>query len=122
MGKSSRFRAMVVFAALGVSGQASAHAHLEASVPADKAIVVVSPAELGMRFSEELNLRFSGVKISGPGQSEVEAGPVKLRDDGKTLVVPLAASLGAGGYVVEWHVLSIDGHKVSGRFRFTVKP
>jgi len=35
--------------------------------------------------------------------------------------VPLKTPLAAGDYQVNWHVLSVDGHKTQGSYRFSVK-
>jgi methionine-rich copper-binding protein CopC len=117
-------RLLVVSAtiSLGLSGQALAHAHLTTSVPADKATVATTPTEIDLRFSEELELKFSGVSIVGPGKVVVKVGDAKLLDEGKTLTVPVTHTLDAGRYTVEWHVLSTDGHKTKGSLDFVVKP
>jgi methionine-rich copper-binding protein CopC len=120
-----RFCRLFVFAStasLALAGQAFAHAHLKAAVPADKATVAASPAELDLSFSEELNLTFSGIKVTGPGKTGVKTGEASLKEDDKTLVVPVSGTLGAGSYTVEWHALSTDGHKTSGSYSFTVQP
>lgn len=122
MSRLNRFFAASLVAVLGFSGEALAHAHLTASTPADKSTVTVSPAALELHFSEELNIRFSGAKLSGPGNVEIKAGEAKLADEGKTLTLPIATKLDAGSYTVEWHVLSTDGHKTNGSYGFTVKP
>ena len=38
------------------------------------------------------------------------------------LHVPLGQKLKAGVYVVSWHVVSVDTHKTSGSYKFTVAP
>ncbi|MFO6426812.1 copper resistance protein CopC [Escherichia coli] len=35
--------------------------------------------------------------------------------------VPLADSLKPGTYIVDWHVVSVDGHKTKGHYTFSVK-
>lgn len=102
-------------------GPAFAHAKLESSVPANAAIVAAAPTELTLKFSEGLELRFSGASITGPSGA-VTPGAARLdpKDD-TVLVVPLAAPLPAGTYSVEWHALSTDGHKTQGSYAFTVK-
>jgi methionine-rich copper-binding protein CopC len=122
MSKSNWFLATSFAAALLMSGQAMAHAHLSSSVPTDGATVAASPTEIDLHFSEELNLKFSGIKIIGTDKAEAKTGNAKLTDSGKTLVVPVSAALPAGTYTVEWHVLSTDGHKTSGSYSFSVKP
>ncbi|WP_431323962.1 copper homeostasis periplasmic binding protein CopC [Rhizobium sp. YTU87027] len=122
MSTLSRLVALSTVAILGFAGQALAHAHLTETVPADEATVAASPAELDLHFSEELNIKFSGVKITGPDKAVVKTGDAMLMDEGKTLMVPLPETLGPGAYAVEWHVLSTDGHKTNGTYGFTVKP
>lgn len=107
---------------LGLSGQALAHAHLTTSVPADSATVANAPTEIDLHFSEELEFKFSGITIVGPGKAVVKIGDAKLLDEGKTLMVPVTDRPDAGRYTVEWHVLSTDGHKTKGSYDFVVKP
>jgi len=121
MSKALRIVSAAAVLAAVAAGQALAHAHLKDSIPADKASVA-TPAELDLIFTEELNLRFSGVKVTGPDKNNVKLGDAKLSGDEKTLSVPVSGRLGAGQYAVEWHVLSTDGHKTNGSFTFTVKP
>ncbi len=122
MATLSRLTIASAAALIGFAGQVFAHAHLTKSVPADKEIVATSTAEIDLRFSEELNIKFSGVKITGPGNGLVKIGDLMLMDEGKTLMVPLTETLAPGAYSVEWHVLSTDGHKTNGIYGFTVKP
>jgi methionine-rich copper-binding protein CopC len=112
---------LAALAIASLSTAAFAHAHLKSSVPADKS-TVAAPQELDMTFSEELNLKFSGVKITGPNKGAVKTGDAMLMDEKVGLMVPVSEKLGPGAYNVEWHALSADGHKTSGTFTFTVKP
>jgi methionine-rich copper-binding protein CopC len=48
----------------------------------------------------------------------VEAG--KARVTGNVMRVPLKA-IGAGTYLVNWRVLSVDTHRTQGSFRFHVR-
>ncbi|MGQ7169668.1 copper resistance protein CopC, partial [Escherichia sp. R-CC3] len=48
--------------------------------------------------------------------------PAKRNEqDQKQLIVPLADSLKPGTYIVDWHVVSVDGHKTKGHYTFSVK-
>ena len=108
--------------ALGLSGQAFAHAHLKSATPADKSTIKASPSELDLTFSEGLNLKFSGIKVTGPDKAVVKLGDPMLMQNDTVLMVPVSGTLGAGTYTVEWHALSADGHKTNGSYTFTVKP
>ncbi|NTH75538.1 copper homeostasis periplasmic binding protein CopC [Agrobacterium rhizogenes] len=108
--------------ALGLAGQAFAHAHLKSAAPADKSTLTSSPSELDLTFTESLNLKFSGVKLTGPNKTAIKLGDPGLTRNGKILTVPVSSPLGSGTYTVEWHVLSTDGHKTNGSYTFIVKP
>ncbi|MRX11795.1 copper homeostasis periplasmic binding protein CopC [Pseudoduganella sp. FT25W] len=121
MSRLVRVISLAVLANIAVAGHAWAHAHLKAAVPAAQA-AVASPSGLDLTFSESVNPSFSGVRLTGPDQQEVRLEAVSLADGGKTLRAPVAVKLAPGVYSVDWHVLSVDGHKTSGAYRFTVKP
>lgn len=116
-----RILSVTALASIALAGQAFAHAHLQSSTPADKA-AVVSPGEIDLTFTEELNLKFSGVTLTGPDKGEVKLGDGMLEEGDKVLMVPVSDKLAPGSYTVDWHVLSTDGHKTSGTFTFTVNP
>lgn len=118
--RAGRLAAGVLLAGLLLGGQAFAHAKLTGSTPAAGA-AVTSPAEVALTFNETLNLAFSGVALVGP-EGAVATGDAALSADGKGMVVPVAGALAPGDYTVEWHVLSVDGHKIKGRYSFTVSP
>lgn len=122
MSNLARILASATIASFALTGQALAHAHLKSSVPADKAVVRTAPTELDLTFSEELNLKFTGIKVTGPGNKAVKTGEAMLMDGDKALMVPVPGALAAGAYTVEWHALSADGHKTRGKYTFTVKP
>ena len=116
-----RFRlgALAALLSLGLAGPAFAHAHLKSAVPAQNA-TVPAPSTLRLGFSEGLELRFSGIKLTGPGGAAVPTGDATLDTDGMTLIVPVAGALPAGAYTVDWHALSKDGHTTKGSYAFTV--
>ncbi len=116
-----RILSVTALASFALAGQAFAHAHLKNSAPGDKA-AVASPSELDLTFTEEMNLKFSGLTVTGPDKGQVKLGEGMLEDGGKVLMVPVSDKLAPGSYTVDWHVLSTDGHKTEGNFTFTVKP
>ncbi len=115
-------RLAIASVALALSAsQASAHARLVSAVPAAGSTVAASPSELDLTFSEAMNLKFTGVKVTGPGGAAVATGAAATK--GKvTLVVPIGGNLAPGTYTVEWHALSADGHKTGGTYKFSLKP
>ncbi|BCU55340.1 CopC domain-containing protein YobA [Enterobacter kobei] len=99
-----------------------AHAHLKHQYPAADANVDAAPQALTLNFSEGIEPKFSGVKITGAKQQDVKTGPVKRNENDKTqLIVPLEQALTPGEYTVDWHVVSVDGHKTTGNYHFSVR-
>ena len=102
--------------------QAAAHAHLKTQYPAADAVMTASPQALTLTFSEDIEPAFSGLEIAAANQQPVALG--KAQRDAKMhnqLIVPLEKPLTRGSYQVNWHVLSVDGHKTKGRYSFSVK-
>lgn len=110
------------FILIALAGQALAHAHLKSATPAADTVLSAAPSDVDLVFTEDLELKFSGVKVTGPDDVAVTTGEAMLVKGKKTLMVPLKGPLKPGSYTVEWHVLSVDGHKTKGRYTFTVKP
>ena len=106
---------------LTVTG-AFAHAHLQQQLPAANAEVNASPQALTLSFSEGIETQFSGVTLTGPQQKTVALGkPTRDESNKSQLTVPVEQALTPGEYTVDWHVVSVDGHKTKGQYTFTVK-
>ena len=122
MSKTIITTGLATIVAFALAGQALAHARLKGATPAVNSTVAMAPSELDLDFSEDLDLKFSGVKVSGPDKAAITTGDAMLMNKNTTLMVPLSGKLGAGTYTVDWHALSADGHKTHGSYKFTVKP
>lgn len=121
MWKLTRYSALVAATLLALSGPAFAHAHLTSATPPVDGKISTSPSRIVLHFTEGVNLRFTGLTISGPGGTPVATGNPKLKPgDDQTLIVPLPKTLKAEQYQVSWHALSKDGHKTHGSYHFTV--
>lgn len=99
------------------AGPASAHNQLEATVPADGAVVDAPPASVVLTFDQPVLALGTQVVVLGPDGATVSAGGPRLVDDDVTQ--DLAGELPAGEYRVEWRATSADGHPVSGELGFT---
>lgn len=124
MGFTAKFtcRTLLLLASLAASPAVFAHAHLKHQYPAADANVTAAPQALTLNFSEGIEPKFSGVKVIGSQQQAVKIGAVKRNDNDKTqLIAPIEQALTPGEYTVEWHVVSVDGHKTQGSYRFSVK-
>jgi copper transport protein len=115
-----------VFAALlvmvAVAGPASAHAELVASMPSQRAVIGSEPTQVTLRFSEEIVLRLSAMKVIGPDGRRLDAGSLHAGPFGAdSMAVDLAADTKHGTFVVVWQVTAADdGHASSGTVMFAV--
>ena len=115
-------RVSALLASFFVSAAAFAHAHLQRQTPAADLTVAESPKTLTLNFSEGIETSFSGVVLTGPQQQVVATGKLTRRDSSPTqLIVPVTQPLTSGTYTVDWHVVSVDGHKTKGQYHFSVK-
>ncbi len=105
-----------------LSQQALAHAHLTSAEPAQQSEVSVSPDHLTLHFSEDLEAAFTGITLSQDGGKPIATGKASVEETSKsTLIVPVTHPLSHGKYQVDWHALSVDGHKTNGSYTFSVK-
>ena len=116
------FAAATLFA-----GVAQAHPKLLSSTPAAKS-TGAAPRQIELHFSEGLMAKLSGADlamISMPGMAMKSpmkmAATATVGSDGKTLSVSPAKPLPAGTYRVDYHIVSVDTHRVTGTLVFRVK-
>ena len=95
---------------------AGAHAHLQESSPADNSVITTSPANLVLNFSEAA--RLTALSIQKDNEPERKLQPPSAAA-AQQISVPLP-QLAPGSYSVSWHVLSEDGHVMSGTVHFTL--
>lgn len=120
----ARFRALLLVALLAAGTPAPLHAHLKLvrSTPAAGDTLRVAPIQLLLVFSERPELRFTVVRLTGPGGREIALDVPAQAIEGAVgeILVPIRERLGAGEYTVSWQTGSSDGHPIRGRFRFVV--
>jgi copper transport protein len=109
--------AVLLVAVVVPSSAASAHAELAESTPASGERLVESPPEIALRFTESVELLEDAVRLLDADGAAIEIGEPRADGAAVTATVP---SLPDGAYVVDWKVVSADGHPVSGAFTFTV--
>lgn len=96
---------------------AEAHAHLVKASPAANS-AVRAPGVLDLQFSEKLEPKFSGASVMTASSKAVAAS---TKVSAKAIDITPKAPLARGPYMVMWHVVSADGHKMKGQYKFTVK-
>jgi copper resistance protein C len=101
-------------------GEATAHALVLESVPAQGATLAAPPTHVFLRFNSKLEKRLSHVSLA-PEKGKPVALPISVngQDQPDRIDVPLAP-LAPGAYVVRYKVLAVDGHITEGILRFSV--
>ncbi len=120
MTRSALAVAVALVTLLVATPAASAHAILLRAEPAIGGVTPTAPAELLLQFTEPIEPKFSQIEITNSDRKSVTNGPVTIGDDAASLVIALQPSLADGWYRVEWHALSVDGHRIRGVFPFGV--
>ena len=129
---SLRLGLLVLATSLVFPAWLDAHTKLSRSVPGQGVVVTQPPAEVRCWFSEPIEVRFSTMTVvrtrgdSATGRLQ----PLERVDQGwqpgpnvtKEVAVTLPANLVPGVYLVQWAVLAVDGHRISGTFTWTYKP
>jgi copper transport protein len=113
---------IVVFAALGwlllTAPEASAHATLIGTTPANGQHLDTAPSEVVLRFSEHITpVRGGFTVLDDQGRSAGSVEAQSLAEDSLRLPLPHLAD---GAYSVTWRVVSADSHPVHGAFVFSV--
>lgn len=111
-------------ALIAFPGVAQAHPKLVSASPAANA-TVAAPGKIALTFSEKLMPAFSKAELTMsamPGMAAMQMpSNATVAPDGRTLVITPKSRLTRGKYVVNWHVVSGDTHKIAGNYTFAVK-
>jgi methionine-rich copper-binding protein CopC len=111
---------------LGAPKSALAHARLERSSPAADSEAAKAPAQIELWFSELLDDGFNSISVFAAADTDPKTrknlalGDAKVDAKDRTHLINAVNPLPPGDYVVEWRVLSLDGHSAPGKFKFKV--
>jgi len=97
------------------------HASLVKSVPARRAQIFQSPAQIQLWFNERLEARFSSLTVIDSGGKRVDSGDVAVDTDEPKRISVGVKPLLPGQYKIRFRVLSVDGHIVEDEFPFTIR-
>lgn len=102
---------------------ARAHSALEFTFPANGAVLSTPPAQVKLRFRDPINVFSRSIRVVDEFGTPVEEQPGagRLSEDRRTYTVPLLPNLADGRYIVEIHVLAMDGHPLQESLSFTVR-
>jgi methionine-rich copper-binding protein CopC len=114
----------VAFVMAGVRA-VNAHAKLVRSEPADAARLSAAPKTVELWFNELLDDEFNTVevfrtKVTREERQNLVKGKAKVDAKDRTHLSVDLPALAPDSYIVEYRVLSRDGHTAAGRFNFTL--
>ena len=106
---------------------ALAHARLTRSIPTAGAVLAKAPPTVELWFNELLDDEFNAIEVfrakaDGAPADATNFATAKPRVDGTdgTLLTTDLGTLAPGAYVLQWKVLSRDGHSARGRVLFRI--
>lgn len=111
--------ALVALLALPGGQLAAAHDELIASTPTDGERFDTAPTEASLTFSAEALDIGTELALLRDDTGELVEFPAPFTVSGTTLTQPLP-ELAEGSYSLNWRVVSVDGHPISGAIRFGV--
>ena len=102
------------------ASQANAHAKLESTTP-KAGSTVSSPKMIQVHFNEAIEVKLSRLKVTMSDGAAVSVMAMNNAKDPSTLSIMPNTTLKPGVYTAAWSIVSDDGHKKKGTFKFTVK-
>jgi methionine-rich copper-binding protein CopC len=100
---------------------AFAHGKLEGALPAVGSTVSTVSSPLRMTFNEELEPAFSTARVTDANGNAISTEKAKVDSANPRVLTVAVPKLATGTYSVAWSVMTHDGHKVKGDYKFTVK-
>jgi MYXO-CTERM domain-containing protein len=110
--------AVAALALASLPGTAGAHVELISSSPAAGANLQTAPSRVILAFDGELDPAGSSFSVTDQRGQEVGTGSVDLEVADRNVLEGEVTISEPGTYTVEWTILGIDGHEVSGSFSF----
>ena len=117
----------ILFVSGLLSSSSWAHARLVRSEPVKDAEVAGAPERVNLWFNELLEDGFNVVtvfpakELTEKKRSDLVAEKPRVNPKDRTQLSVKLAPLAPGEYIIEWRVLSRDGHSAPGRITFRVK-
>lgn len=99
---------------------AAAHAALLETAPGADQLLDEAPREVVLTFSEPVGTVLGGSRVVDAQGGRVDDGAVSQRSDRRVVVLGLRTDLQQGTHLVQWRVVSEDGHPITGTFAFSI--
>lgn len=102
------------------AGIAAAHNSLAASTPSDGASVDAAPTSVSLVFAKSVPLDTLSLQMIDSGGGRADLTTFSYGPAGDTEVIAALPPLAAGVVTFRWALVGADGHRLTGRFSFTV--
>jgi copper resistance protein C len=112
---------ILILSALVAPHLVHAHAALVKSIPGRREVLSTMPPRIELCFNEEIELKFSSIRMTDGEGAPVALGDVESGAGAKCIAVAIK-SRSIGVYTIRYRVLSQDGHVLEYGYQFTVKP
>ncbi|CAN5634049.1 hypothetical protein BH10ACT3_BH10ACT3_12010 [soil metagenome] len=101
---------------LATATPAGAHATLETLSPEPDAVLDTPPTEVVLTFSEPISIPQDAIRVFDPSERRLPG--VEATADANVMTAKLPELTVDGSYTVAWHMVSADGHALSGAYLF----
>ncbi len=113
---------LLLLSALLATPYAAAHAMMTQLTPAENSVLATSPEQIVLVYSENIEPGFSKIGLfDAQDQALKTEKPILDSANPNQLSVAIAETLPSGLYRIEWQVVSVDGHKTTGKSQFSVQ-
>jgi copper transport protein len=102
------------------AGPAAAHAVVTNSTPTDGQVVAAPPNEVQVQFSERVSSDVGGLTVLNADGDRVDNDDSTMGETGLVLRASVESGLSEGTYVMNYRVISADGHPIAGSIVFGV--
>src|SRR5262249_38223047 len=106
--------------ALALPASAFAHASLQHTYPKFRQRVEISPSHVSLRFDQSVKALPNAIEVYS-SHGDVVSLPAHNAKNPHYVVATLRRALPTNAYTVRWHVISGDGHVISGVYTFGVR-
>ena len=98
-----------------------AHATLVKSDPPRRASLSSSPKQIQLWFNEKIEGSYASVTVLDSNKKSItENNPEVVLDDPKSVVLNIP-QMEPGRYIVQYRVMSVDGHVIASSYDFSIK-
>ncbi|KXG10650.1 Copper transport protein YcnJ [Anoxybacillus sp. P3H1B] len=102
-------------------GHSFAHAYIVRSTPSENETLARAPSMIRIEFNEEIQDHFYSLKLINEAGQSITLNQVRIdKNHPKILEANLPNALSQGTYMIQWRVVSSDGHPVKGTIPFQI--